>query len=77
MDVHCRGKELPVNSVVHFLSDPSDPSPPKDKPTKLPFPPKNDGKESYNPNEVLEKPGEFTYLHLKSWEKWPLSLRIY
>ncbi|TMS06831.1 Ephrin-B2a, partial [Larimichthys crocea] len=43
--------------IMKVGQNPSDPSPPKDKPTKLPFPPKNDGKESYNPNEVLEKPG--------------------
>lgn len=41
-----------------LISDPSDPSP-KDNPTRVPYPPKRpDNKDTYNPNEVLEKPGE-------------------
>ncbi|KAG8000862.1 Ephrin-B2a [Nibea albiflora] len=52
----CKTKSMKI--IMKVGQNPSDPSPPKDKPTKLPYPPKNtDGKESYNPNEVLEKPG--------------------
>ncbi|KAA8588437.1 hypothetical protein FQN60_001631 [Etheostoma spectabile] len=37
--------------------NPSDPISPKDNPTRVPYPPKHsDGKETYNPNDVLEKP---------------------
>lgn len=60
----------PINfyaSYLHF-PDPSDPISPKDNPTRVPYPPKNDGKDTYNPNDVLEKPGEITYLQPKSWE---------
>lgn len=40
-----------------LISDPSDPLP-KDNPTRGPNPPKRGNKDTYNPNEVLEKPGE-------------------
>lgn len=53
---------VPVGSS----SDPSDPVVSKDHPTRVPFPPKSpEGKDS-NPNEVLEKPGEWAALSLSS-----------
>lgn len=65
-------KEFAINfyaSHLHF-PDPSDPISPKDNPTRVPYSPKHsEGKDTYNPNDVLEKPGEITYLQPKSWER--------
>lgn len=65
-------KEFAINfyaSHLHF-PDPSDPISPKDNPTRVPYSPKHsEGKDTYNPNDVLEKPGENTYLQPKSWER--------
>lgn len=47
--------------VSAWFSDPTDPVSPKDNPTRVPYSPKHsDNKDTYNPNEVLEKPGEST-----------------
>lgn len=60
-----------------IFSDPSDPISPKDNPTRVPYSPKHsDGKESYNPNDVLVKPGEITICSL-NLGKLVIEWRIY
>ncbi|KAM4558799.1 ephrin-B2a [Odontesthes bonariensis] len=50
----CKTKSMKITMKVG--QSPSDPSSPKNYPTRVPYPPKHsDGKDSYNPNEVLEK----------------------
>ncbi|XP_033966013.1 ephrin-B2a [Pseudochaenichthys georgianus] len=52
----CKTKSMKI--IMKVGQNPSDPISPKDSPTRVPYSPKNpDGKEAYNPNEVLEKPG--------------------
>ncbi|TDH07148.1 hypothetical protein EPR50_G00121880 [Perca flavescens] len=52
----CKTKSMKI--IMKVGQNPSDPISPKDNPTRVPYPPKHsDGKETYNPNEVLEKPG--------------------
>lgn len=47
-------------------SDPSDPVVSKDHPTRAPFLPKGPDSKDSNPNEVLEKTGEWAGLILNS-----------
>ncbi|KAF3695189.1 Ephrin-B2a Precursor [Channa argus] len=50
----CKTKSMKITMKVG--QNPSDPISPKDTPTRAPFFPKHsDGKETYNPNDVLEK----------------------
>ncbi|KAF1382193.1 hypothetical protein PFLUV_G00141100 [Perca fluviatilis] len=52
----CKTKSMKI--IMKVGQNPSDPISPKDNPTRVPYPPKHsDGKETYNPNDVLEKPG--------------------
>lgn len=52
----CKTKSMKI--IMKVGQSPSDPISPKDNPTRVPYSPKHsDGKDSYNPNEVLEKPG--------------------
>ncbi|XP_041807319.1 ephrin-B2a [Chelmon rostratus] len=52
----CKTKSMKI--IMKVGQNPSDPISPKDNPTRVPYPPKHsDGKDSYNPNDVLEKPG--------------------
>ncbi|XP_037344519.1 ephrin-B2a [Pungitius pungitius] len=52
----CKTKSMKI--IMKVGQNPSDPISPKDNPTRVPYSPKNsDGKETYNPNDVLEKPG--------------------
>ncbi|XP_068602093.1 ephrin-B2a [Brachionichthys hirsutus] len=50
----CKTRSMKI--VMKVGQNPSDPTSPKDNPTRGPSPPK-DGKDAYNPNDVLEKPG--------------------
>nr|XP_046259085.1 ephrin-B2a [Scatophagus argus]XP_046259086.1 ephrin-B2a [Scatophagus argus] len=52
----CKTKSMKI--IMKVGQNPSDPISPKDNPTRVPHPPKHaDGKDTYNPNDVLEKPG--------------------
>ncbi|XP_035532629.1 ephrin-B2a [Morone saxatilis] len=52
----CKTKSMKI--IMKVGQNPSDPISPKDNPTRVPYPPKHsDGKDSHNPNDVLEKPG--------------------
>ncbi|XP_078119133.1 ephrin-B2a [Sander vitreus] len=52
----CKTKSMKI--IMKVGQNPTDPISPKDNPTRVPYPPKHsDGKETYNPNDVLEKPG--------------------
>ncbi|KAL3056740.1 hypothetical protein OYC64_019259 [Pagothenia borchgrevinki] len=52
----CKTKSMKI--IMKVGQNPSDPIPPIDSPTRVPYPPKNPGgKGASNPNEVLEKPG--------------------
>ncbi|XP_070831349.1 ephrin-B2a [Chaetodon trifascialis] len=52
----CKTKSMKI--IMKVGQNPSDPISPKDNPTRVPYSPKHsDGKDSYNPNDVLEKPG--------------------
>lgn len=52
----CKTKSMKI--IMKVGQNPSDPISPKDNPTRVPYPPKHeDGKDTYNPNDVLEKPG--------------------
>ncbi|KAL7385183.1 hypothetical protein ABVT39_017194 [Epinephelus coioides] len=52
----CKTKSMKI--IMKVGQNPSDPISPKDNPTRVPYSPKHsDGKEAYNPNDVLEKPG--------------------
>ncbi|XP_029315732.1 ephrin-B2a [Cottoperca gobio] len=52
----CKTKSMKI--IMKVGQNPSDPISPKDSPTRVPYSPKHsDGKEAYNPNDVLEKPG--------------------
>ncbi|KAK2839416.1 hypothetical protein Q5P01_013156 [Channa striata] len=51
----CKTKSMKI--IMKVGQNPSDPISPKDTPTRVPFFPKHsDGKDNYNPNDVLEKP---------------------
>nr|XP_020462281.1 ephrin-B2 isoform X2 [Monopterus albus] len=51
----CKTKSMKI--IMKVGQNPSDPISPKDNPTRVPYYPKHsDGKDSYNPNDVLEKP---------------------
>ncbi|XP_059199134.1 ephrin-B2a [Centropristis striata] len=52
----CKTKSMKI--IMKVGQNPTDPISPKDNPTRVPYPPKHsDGKDTYNPNDVLEKPG--------------------
>ncbi|XP_041662998.1 ephrin-B2a [Cheilinus undulatus] len=52
----CKTKSMKI--IMKVGQNPSDPISPKDNPTRVPFSPKNpDNKDTFNPNEVLQKPG--------------------
>jgi len=64
MSINTNISPLISGHLFPIFSDPSDPISPKVNPTRVPYSPKNtDGKETYNPNEVLEKPGEIPHLN--------------
>ncbi|XP_026232179.1 ephrin-B2a [Anabas testudineus] len=51
----CKTKSMKI--IMKVGQNPSDPISPKDNPTRVPYSPKYpEGKDTYNPNEVLEKP---------------------
>ncbi|XP_070770732.1 ephrin-B2a isoform X3 [Enoplosus armatus] len=53
----CKTKSMKI--IMKVGQNPSDPISPKDNPTRVPYSPKHaEGKDTYNPNDVLEKPGE-------------------
>ncbi|XP_060944596.1 ephrin-B2a [Limanda limanda] len=50
----CKTKSMKI--IMKVGQNPSDPISPKDNPTRVPYSPNySDGKDAYNPNEVLEK----------------------
>ncbi|KAK9538133.1 hypothetical protein VZT92_005688 [Zoarces viviparus] len=51
----CKTRSMKI--IMKVGQNPSDPISPKDIPTRVPSPKHSDGKETYNPNDVLEKPG--------------------
>uniref|UniRef100_A0A8D3B2J2 Ephrin-B2a n=1 Tax=Scophthalmus maximus TaxID=52904 RepID=A0A8D3B2J2_SCOMX len=50
----CKTRSMKI--IMKVGQNPSDPIPPKDNPTRVPYPPKqSDAKDTYNPNDVMEK----------------------